>query len=264
MPNEWPRLTTASTIVVSSAVEPEAGDEAAVDLDRLDREALEVGQRRVAGAEVVDGEVQAEAAQVAQRDRRRLDVGQQGGLGDLQPQRVGGDAGLGRARRRRASANAGSTTWRVPTLTASVALGERQLPGPPAGELGERVAQDRLADLADRARSPRRAAGTGPAPSSPRSGCSQRASASNPTTWPVVSSTIGWKYGTISPRSRPRRSSVAVRRASTVVSWAPGANASTQSRPRALARYIAASASRSRSAADVPVAVVDRARRCSP
>ena len=75
-------------------VEAEAGDEPTVDLDRLDREPLEVRERGVAGAEVVDREVQAQAAQVAQGDRRRLDVGEQCGLGDLQPQRIGGDAGL--------------------------------------------------------------------------------------------------------------------------------------------------------------------------
>ena len=46
-------------------VDAQAVDERAVDLDRLDREPLQVGERRVAGAEVVDGEVQAEAAQLA-------------------------------------------------------------------------------------------------------------------------------------------------------------------------------------------------------
>src|SRR5829696_1982589 len=62
-------------------VEAEPGDEAAIDLDRLDREPLEVRERRIPGAEVVDGQVKSEAAQVAQGDRRRLDVGQQRGLG---------------------------------------------------------------------------------------------------------------------------------------------------------------------------------------
>ena len=73
----------------------EAVDEAAVDLERVDRESLEVGERRVPGAEVVDGQVQAEAAQLAQRDSGGLDVAHQGRLGDLQPQRVGSEATLG-------------------------------------------------------------------------------------------------------------------------------------------------------------------------
>ena len=150
------------------------------------------------------------------------------------------------------SANAGSTTWRVPDVDRQRGVGERQVARPPAGELGQGVARGSSPRSRRSARSPRPSAGTGPGVSRPRSGCSQRASASKPVTWPVVSSTIGWKYGTISPRSRPRRSSVAVRSASTVVSCVPGANASTQSRPRALARYIAASASRSRSAAVTP------------
>ena len=38
----------------------DAGDELAVDLDRLDREALDVVERRVAGAEVVEHQPHAE------------------------------------------------------------------------------------------------------------------------------------------------------------------------------------------------------------
>ncbi len=44
-----------------------ARHERAVDLERLDREALEVRERRVPGAEVVDREVHAERAQRAER-----------------------------------------------------------------------------------------------------------------------------------------------------------------------------------------------------
>ena len=131
-----------------------------VDLDRLDREALEVGQRRVAGAEVVDGEVQAEAAQVAQGDRRRLDVGEQRGLGDLQPQRVGGDAGLAEdvgdeVGERRVDDLAG------PDVDRERGVGERQVARPPAGELGQGVARARSPRSRRSARSPRPSAGTG-------------------------------------------------------------------------------------------------------
>ena len=45
-------------------LEAEPGNERAVDLDRLDRETFEVRQRRLAGAEVVNRQMQAEAAQV--------------------------------------------------------------------------------------------------------------------------------------------------------------------------------------------------------
>ena len=39
------------------------GDERAVDLEDVDRELLEVGQRRIPGAEVVDGDAEPECAQ---------------------------------------------------------------------------------------------------------------------------------------------------------------------------------------------------------
>ncbi len=91
-----------------------------------------------------------------------------------------------------------------------------------------------------------------PGSSSPRSGCSHRASTSKPTTWPPARSTIGWKYGTISPRSRPRRSSVEMRSPSTTTGREPAANAAMRSRPPALAPYMAASASRRRSSAREP------------
>src|SRR6185369_5529268 len=56
--------------VLRLAAEP--ADERAVDLQRLDREALEVRQRRVSGPEVVDAQTHALAAQRLQRvDRRR-------------------------------------------------------------------------------------------------------------------------------------------------------------------------------------------------
>ena len=48
----------------------ELGHEGLVDLDDVDGEALEVGQRAVAGAEVVDGDADAEVAQVGRAMRR--------------------------------------------------------------------------------------------------------------------------------------------------------------------------------------------------
>ena len=47
----------------------DAGDERAVDLQDVDREALEVAQRRVAGPEVVDREMDAERAQLGRAAR---------------------------------------------------------------------------------------------------------------------------------------------------------------------------------------------------
>src|SRR5262249_32751683 len=47
-------------------VGPEAVHEAAIDLDRVDGHALEVDERAVAGAEVVDGEADAELLEVGE------------------------------------------------------------------------------------------------------------------------------------------------------------------------------------------------------
>ena len=96
-------LTRSTPSAVTSEVQrvPEVGDgrddglvvaplaktphEAAVDLDGFRREALQVVQRRVAGAEVVDGEADPEPAELVQDVAGPLDVDHQCALGDLEP-----------------------------------------------------------------------------------------------------------------------------------------------------------------------------------
>ena len=68
--------------------------ERAVDLEHLDGQALEVRERRVPGAEVVDREVQPERAQRAERAHRRLGVAHQRRLRDLEPDALGRHVGL--------------------------------------------------------------------------------------------------------------------------------------------------------------------------
>ena len=68
--------------------------ERAVDLEHLDREGLEVRQRRVTRAEVVDDEMRAEAAQRREDARRGRRVVHQHALGDLEPECVGFEAGI--------------------------------------------------------------------------------------------------------------------------------------------------------------------------
>ncbi|MHC2438586.1 hypothetical protein ACVMB0_005961 [Bradyrhizobium sp. USDA 4451] len=65
-------------------------DEAAVDLDLVEREPLQILQRRVAGAEIVERDVDAERTELAERDQRGIVIGDQHRLGDLefQPARV--------------------------------------------------------------------------------------------------------------------------------------------------------------------------------
>ena len=69
--------------------------ERAVDLQDVHREPREVGQRRVAGPEVVDREPHAELPQLAQQRHRLVHPFHQDGLGDLEHQRLGGEPGLG-------------------------------------------------------------------------------------------------------------------------------------------------------------------------
>ena len=69
-----------------------------VDLDGVDRHPPQVGQRGVAGAEVVDGQVRAEPLQLVEADDRHLKVVHQDALGDLQGQALGGEPGVAEGR----------------------------------------------------------------------------------------------------------------------------------------------------------------------
>jgi hypothetical protein len=73
----------------------QAGHERPVDLELVDREPLEVRQRGVAGAEVVDRQADPEALQLGQGGAGGLDVLHQHRLGDLQVHGGRVDAGLG-------------------------------------------------------------------------------------------------------------------------------------------------------------------------
>ena len=72
----------------------ELPDEGAVDLDLLDREALQVGQARIAGAEVVDRQADAHAVDLAEDLQRLLAVLHQRGFGDLELDQRRVDAGF--------------------------------------------------------------------------------------------------------------------------------------------------------------------------
>src|SRR4029450_10478418 len=63
-----------------------------VDLDGGDRHLAQVGERGVAGAEVVDGQVDPEALELVEADHGHLQVVHQDALGDLQGQALGGQA----------------------------------------------------------------------------------------------------------------------------------------------------------------------------
>jgi hypothetical protein len=71
------------------------GDEAAIDLEGIDREPAQVRQSRIAGAEVVDGQADAQSLQAFHRVQRDPGIAQQRGLGDLQAQLLRRQSGFG-------------------------------------------------------------------------------------------------------------------------------------------------------------------------
>src|SRR5829696_5719787 len=159
-------------------------------LEDVDGEVAEIGQGRVAGAEVVDGQVDAEGPQAAEALQHGLLVGGQDTLGDLQHQLVGVEAG--------GVQGAGHVLEQVGLLELAhrqvdaeerVGLeGEAALPV--AGGLAGGV-QDPAADGTISPVSSARATNS-PGMTRPRSGWSQRTSASSPASLPPGSSTTGW------------------------------------------------------------------------
>ncbi len=77
-------FTTAWTMDDGGAGAAEILDEGAIDLDLVEREALQVAQRGIAGAEIVERDPDPELAQLVQDIERGLVVADQHGLGDLE------------------------------------------------------------------------------------------------------------------------------------------------------------------------------------
>ena len=69
-PSAWPSATTARTIARRRSSRPSAGDERAVDLEHVDREPPQVGERRVPGPEVVERAAARPSSLAARRARR--------------------------------------------------------------------------------------------------------------------------------------------------------------------------------------------------
>ena len=93
MPSVWLRCDDGAHhgLAVRVAVEPV--DEGLVDLDDVEREGAQAGEGRVAGAEVVDGQSDAEGLQLAKQRAARIEVLDERALGDLDQQRAGGEPG---------------------------------------------------------------------------------------------------------------------------------------------------------------------------
>ena len=72
-------------------IDADVAHERAVDLDRVHRQLLEVRQRRVPGAEIVDRQAHAELAQAVEQRRLLLDVLHEVALGELELEHVRGN-----------------------------------------------------------------------------------------------------------------------------------------------------------------------------
>ncbi len=74
---------------------PSVSMKRAVDLDLLDREAGEIGEARIAGAEIVHGDRYAELVEAGERVQHRVGVLQDDAFGDLELEPVRLKPGLG-------------------------------------------------------------------------------------------------------------------------------------------------------------------------
>ena len=83
------------TIAALRRVRRDVGDEGAVDLELVDRQVAQVGERAVAGAVVVDRDPQPERAQRLEDLAGALRVDHDHALGDLELERAGRDVVLG-------------------------------------------------------------------------------------------------------------------------------------------------------------------------
>ena len=164
-------------------------DEGAIDLDRVDRKLLHQRHRGIAGAEIVDGEAHAAAADDVEQFDRAADVVHHHAFGDLELQQL------------RRHAARGQRVVDVPQQILVRELPRREVdrhrqrrqPLPPPGHVLragglQHPASDRNDQpgfLGERNELRRRQA-------RPESGMVQRSSASTPVIWPVATSTFGW------------------------------------------------------------------------
>ncbi len=81
----------------------DVGDEAAIDLDLVERETLQIAQRGIAGAEIVQRDTDTDGAKLMQNLQRGFVIADQDGFGDLKFQPMGG----------RPDADSAATTFRA-------------------------------------------------------------------------------------------------------------------------------------------------------
>ena len=180
----------AATIARAARVGPQAADEGAVDLQRVHREAPEVGQRGVAGAEVVDRQPH------PQRLQRRQRATAAAASPIATPSVISSRsrrAGQPPPRSAAATAPTSSGSWNSRAREVDRHRQRRPVaarPATPAPGGRPRRSTQRPSGTISPVSS---ASGMkSPGGTRPRAGCRQRTSASTSTTAPVARSTIGW------------------------------------------------------------------------
>ena len=93
-PSERARLTIAGHHHADAAVVRNRLDERAVHLQRIDRKAVQIRQRRIAGAEVVERDAHAETLQREDFLRHQFGIFHHHRLGDFEFEAARGDAGF--------------------------------------------------------------------------------------------------------------------------------------------------------------------------
>jgi hypothetical protein len=166
----------------------DAFQQGSIELEHVDVEAVEAGERRIAGAEVIQRDRHADGPEIAERDEGALVVLEEGALGDLDLQIAGQELVTAQALRHRLEeAGVGELKARdvdgdrrneEPALPPCLDLPARLLDHPAA----ERPDQPRL--LRDGMNS---AGGTAPS-----SGFDHRRRASRPATSPPEMRSFGW------------------------------------------------------------------------
>ena len=133
---------------VSAAGDADAIDKAAVDFEALDGELVELAEGRVAGAEVVDGEGDAEPGEQVDLAGGLGEVAHHGGFGDLHAEEMGIDVVGGEG-----FEDVGGEVWTCDLERGDVdvdAYGGETLP-PPTGGLGAELVEDPVAEGDDEA-----------------------------------------------------------------------------------------------------------------
>src|SRR3954469_19712271 len=125
-------------------------DERAVDLDRVDRHALQARQGRVAGAEVVEQDADAELAQALERRARRGDVLEEDALGDLEAEAAGLEAAA-RERPLHLAEELGPGELAARHVDGDAEVGGVREALAPGGDLGGRLLEHPAAERRDEA-----------------------------------------------------------------------------------------------------------------